>query len=476
MLEILLWLLTVASWVYWLVAWWWVRTFLRSRPQQSPGFRPPVSILKPVKGLDAEAYQNFASFCQQDYPDFELIFGMSDATDPAKPVVGRLQQDFPRRSVRLIASPADGLNRKASLLHALAAKARHQVLVVSDSDMRVTPDYLKRVVAPLADQGTGLVTCPYRGENPLTLTARLEALYLGASFMPSVLVARRVLNMRFAMGATIALRRQDLARIGGFAAVADYLADDYQVGARIADLGLRVHLSDYVVDNVLGATTFQDQWNREVRWAHCTRVSRPWEYPGLLLTFSTPLAFVLALVAGFSPVAKLALVISLCLRWLVGWLVMGYLGNRSVRRWLFWLPVRDMLSALVWCAGAVGRRRVVWRGEAFTLQSDGWLEALVPPARLSVKERCIDLVGRTVRSLDGLLRRWYHIYEFSNREACLLRLAIRTSDADVMLSDGTCIQRGDPLGELHFWNEHVPSIPKAGPDLAWGLTFQRRLF
>jgi len=374
MLETLLLLLIVASWIYWLVAWYLARDFFQPCSDPNSDFTPPVSILKPVKGLDAQAYQNFASFCQQDYPDFELLFGVADPTDPVIPVVERLQRDFPQRSIRLLVAEPVGANRKASLLHHLAGQARHEVLVISDSDMRVTPDYLRRVVAPLADERVGLVTCPYRGELPLTFTARLEALYMGATFLPSVLVARGFLNMRFAMGATNVLRRRDLARLGGFAAMADYLADDYQLGARIANLGLRVHLSDYVVASMLGATTFREQWEREVRWARCTRVSRPLEYPGLLLTFSTPLAVALVLLSDFT-FKWLVLAASLVLRWLVAWRVASYTGDQVVRRWLFWLPVRDMLTALVWCAGGIGRH-VSWRGEKFLLLPDGRMQSL----------------------------------------------------------------------------------------------------
>ncbi len=475
MLQTLLSLLIVASWIYWLVACWWVCAFFRARLRSGGrSFTPPVSILKPVRGLDAQAYQNFVSFCQQDYPDFELLFGVSDAADPVVPVVKRLQRDFPGHSIRLIVAPPTQDNRKASLLHSLNAEAHHRVLVVSDSDMRVTPDYLRRVVAPLADEQTGLVTCLYRGEHPHTLTARLEALYIGVSFLPSVLVARRLLDMRFAMGATVALRRGDLARLGGFAAVADYLADDYQLAVRIADLGLRVHLSDYMVVNVLGATTFREQWDREVRWIQCIRVTRPLEYPGLLLTFSTPLAVVLALVTGLAPIARLSLVGSLLLRWLVAWLVTGYTGNQAIRRWLLWLPLRDMLTALVWCAGLVGRS-VVWRGEAFVLQPGGRLQPR-PVSRGRARQRRVwAALGWLVRGLDVLLRRYYHIREFSRHDECLLRLAIGISDRDLTLSDGTRVVQGQPIGELHLWNDHIPPIPENGPDLAWALAFRRRL-
>ncbi|HIC88742.1 MAG TPA: glycosyltransferase [Anaerolineae bacterium] len=373
MLETLLLLLVVASWLYWLVAWWEVRIFFRTRPEPDGSFTPPISILKPLRGVDFQAYQNFVSFCRQDYPDFELLFGVADPADPAIPVVRRLQRDFPQHNIRLVVAEAFGANRKASLLHHLADQARHEILVVSDSDMRVTPDYLRRVVAPLTDESVGLVTCPYRGEAALTFTARLEALYMGVTFLPSVIIARKYLAMRFALGATMSLRRRDLARLGGFAAVADYLADDYQLGVRIANLGLRVHLSDYVVTSILGNTTFREQWQREVRWARCSRVSRPWEYPGIVLTFSTPLAALLVLASGFEPWGEAALAVSLLWRWLVAWLITGYTGDWTARRWLVWLPIRDMLSTLIWCAGAIGQH-VTWRGEEYVVQQDGRMQ------------------------------------------------------------------------------------------------------
>lgn len=386
MLEILLLLLIAASWIYWLVALLMVRALFRSRKQPMPDFTPAVSILKPVKGLDPQAYQNFASFCQQDYPDFELVFGMADPEDPAISLVERLQEDFAGCNIRLVIGQPIGSNRKASLLHRLTAQASHEILVISDSDMRVTPNYLRQVVAPLANEHVGLVTCPYRGEAALTLAARLEALHMGVTFLPSVVVASRLFRLQFAMGATVALRRNDLDRLGGFEAVADYLADDYQLGARIAGLGLRVHLSDYVTASTLGITAFREQWHREVRWNRCARVSRPWEYPGLLVTFSTPLALLLLLISGFALIGWQVLAISLMLRWAVAWLVTGYAGAWETRRWLAWLPVRDVLSALTWCAGGLGRH-VVWRGEEYVLQAGGRMRSLPPPAERSIWQR-----------------------------------------------------------------------------------------
>lgn len=365
-------LLTCASWVYWLVATAWTREFFKQRRSIDTNFTPAISILKPVRGVDAEAYENFASFCRQDYPCYEILFGVADAQDAAVAVVKRLKAQFPDVTIRLLVGPQYGANQKASLLHTLAGQAHYPYLVVSDSDMRVTPDYLQRVIAPLAHENVGLVTCPYRGALPETLTARLEALYMGVTFLPSVIVARRILHMHFAMGSTLALRQRDLNRMGGFVAIADYLADDYQIGARIAGLGLKVALSDYVVSSVLGATSFREQWQREVRWSHCTRISRPFEYPGLALSFATPLALGYLVLSGYSTLGWLGLAFSILERYIVGWLVSQSTGDRVSQKWLFWLPLRDFLSALVWLAGIVGRR-VVWRGETYLVSSDGRL-------------------------------------------------------------------------------------------------------
>ena len=373
MLVALLLLILAASWIYWLFAWWLTRIFFRSSRPVCQDYTPGVSVLKPVRGLDAQALKNYTSFCRQDYPDYELIFGVSDPEDPAIHVVRRLQRDHPHVPIRLVIGPALGANRKASLLHYLASEAQHDILIVSDSDMRVTPDYLRRVVAPLANPTIGLVTCCYRAEAPRTLAARLEALHIGVIFLPSVIIANRLFKFGFAMGSTAALRRRDLERLGGFQAITEYLADDYELGARIASLGLRVHLSRYVVATVLGHTGFAEQWHREVRWSRCARVSRPWCYPGLFISFTIPLALFLLLLSGFGTIGWQALAVSLAVRWLVAYLVSGYTGDVESRRWLPWLPLRDLLSAAVWLVGGLGHQ-IIWRGDRFLLHSDGRME------------------------------------------------------------------------------------------------------
>ncbi|RME49077.1 MAG: glycosyltransferase [Chloroflexi bacterium] len=375
MIVLALSLLTTASFVYWVVAWWCTRSFWRE-PVPASDFTPPVSILKPVHGIDTGAYQNFASFADQDYPVFEVLIGLLDAEDPVHGIIERVQYDFEHVPIRIIHAEPIGTNNKVSILASLAEEARHDILLISDSDMRVTPDYLRQVVAPLEDRSVGLVTCLYRAEDLRTLTARLEALYLATTYMPSVLVGHRYLKLSFALGATMVLRREDLARIGGFPAIADYLADDYQLGKRVGDLGKQVRFAKYMPRDILGATTFREQWDREVRWAKCARVSRPLEYPWYFISFNTPLASLTALAMGLTEKGWLLITASVLFRWLVGWSVTGYSGDRVARRWLFLLPLRDFLTALVWVAALAGRH-VVWGGRKFWLTRDGALRPVV---------------------------------------------------------------------------------------------------
>lgn len=378
MLEKFLLILILLSWIYWVVATTLVFHFFNTRKSKTlqsnaaipdPSL-PPISILKPVHNLDTEAHQNFLSFCNQDYPSYELLFGIDQPDDPSVPLIEQLKHDNPHCSVRLVLAEAGGPNRKANILQFLSKAAQNNIIVVSDSDMRVSPDYLRRVVAPLAQEQVGMVTCPYRGSMAVNLTAGLEALHMGVTFLPSVIVARHFIRMRFAMGATIAMRRTDLDKFGGFASVTDYLADDYEMAVRIADTGKKIVLSDYIMSSVLGKTTFSDQWSREVRWSRCNRVNRPMEYPGYLLLFHVPMALALMVVSDASHLASLVLVASLILRWLTAWLITTQTGDLESRRWLIWLPARDLLSVLVWFVGAFSRR-VKWRGDSFVVSSDG---------------------------------------------------------------------------------------------------------
>lgn len=455
-----------ASCGYWLAALLCLRKVLRPAPASGEPFEPMVSILKPVKGVDVGAIHNFLSFCRQGYPKFEILFGVAHASDPAVELIEQISRQFPEHAIRLIVASPLGVNPKAAILNSLAAEARGDVLVISDSDIRVTPDYLHRVVAPLRDPQVGLVTCLYRGQSPRDVAACLAALHMDTTFAPSAALAWR-LGTVVGLGATLAMRRGDLERVGGYTAIADHLLDDNEIAARIVRLGLRVCLSDYVVASVLGPTRFDEQRRREVRWARGIRAAYPVRYPGLLVTFTLALAIV---ASGFSGVwhwAWGAVPAALAIRWFAGWRCAALLGQRE-RRYLLWLPLRDLLSVAVWCVGLVGRR-VHWRGTDFVLRSDG---RLVPVPQDGLPRGPL---AALVRRIDAHLRRKQGIFEFIDDPRCLLRLSVEPARHDVELADGTRVKAGEPVGILHFWNEHMVVVPNGGPDLAWASALRQAM-
>src|ERR1017187_7826573 len=253
---------------------------------------PPVSILKPLKGVDPEIWESFCSHCEQQYPEFELIFGVSDPADPACEVVRKLQKQYPDRAIKLmVCERVLGANVKVSNLAQMLPEASHDILLVNDSDIRVAPDYLQQVVAPLADTQIGLVTCLYRGAPARTMGSRLEALGISTDFVPGVLSARFLeKGLHFGLGSTLVFRRHDLASIGGFEAFLDYLADDYELGRRIAASGKRVELSAATVTTFLPAYTLRQFWRHQLRWSRTIRDARPGGYLGLIFTFGLPWA------------------------------------------------------------------------------------------------------------------------------------------------------------------------------------------
>jgi ceramide glucosyltransferase len=342
-----------------------------ARPTQS---LPPVSILKPLKGTDPEMYQSFRSHCLQDYPEYEIIFGVSDAHDPAIEFVERLQAEFPRVPIRLVlCEKVIGANIKVSNLAQMLTEARYQHIVVNDSDIRVDTNYLCSVAAPLSDPKVGLVTCLYRGVASASLGSRLESLFISTDFSAGVLVARLLEGeIHFGLGSTLAFRRSDLAATGGFEALSDYLADDYEIGRRIAVLGLGVELSGTVVETFLPRYDLKQFLDHQLRWARTIRDSRPGGYAGLVATFGMPwalLAFICGRGAGW---AWVLLGVAIVMRYAVA-LVMGrmVLQDRQVTSWLTLIPLRDFVAAAVWLVGITGHA-VTWRGDSFELK-DGKL-------------------------------------------------------------------------------------------------------
>lgn len=333
---------------------------------------PPLSLLKPIHGLHGGLEENIASMFAQDYPQHEILFGFQDPDDPAIPVVESVAARFPRVPCQIVRVPeAAGPNRKARVLAALAARARHGILVVSDQDMRVDPRYLRSVAAGFDDVEVGLVTCPYRTLEARGVGAILEALSVNVDFMPSVLVARQLEGLSFALGATMAVRREALRGIGGFEALQPLLADDYELGNRLHRQGWRLALSTYVVDNSVGETTFGQFFRHQLRWARGYRVCRPLGYFfGIVMNGTVFAAGLLSLWHGSAAACALATA------WLALRLAAGLhhhlrLGGRAAQwPWMLLLPLKDLLNFALWALAWIGDE-VEWGHRRFRLKRDG---------------------------------------------------------------------------------------------------------
>jgi ceramide glucosyltransferase len=368
-----------SSSAYYLLCLWSVRGFLHDSRQEkiSTGKKiPPISILKPLKGVDPSIYESFRSHCLQDHPEYEIIFGVSDANDPAVASVERLRQEFPDRAIRLVvAANILGANVKVSNLEQMLPHAQHQYLIINDSDIRVERDYLRRVISPfIAEEGhVGMVTCLYRGVASPTLGSRLESLGISTDFCSGVLVARQLeRGLHFGLGSTLAFRREDLELAGGFQSIVDFLADDYELGRRIADLGLHVHLSDVVVETNLPAYDLSGFLAHQLRWARGVRDSRTGGYLGLATTFGMMWAL-LAVIAGYATPWSWAVLSVVVLLRVATAIVVGkvVLKDSQLFSHLWLLPLRDLIAVGVWVASFAGHT-VTWRGDRFQLK-DGRL-------------------------------------------------------------------------------------------------------
>lgn len=357
------------SWAAW--------AFRRRSAVKHGSFEPSVSLLKPLSGLESELESNLESFFRQNYRNFEILFAASDPTDPALEVVARLSTKYPHIAVKVVdASEPSYANHKVYSLEKMAAQAAADILVISDSDVRVTPDYLPSLVTAFADPGVGVSTCVYRGVPGRGIWSRLEALAMSTEFMAGVLLAWKVEGMKFALGPTMAVRRQCLEAIGGFAAMADYLADDFVLGKWAAQAGYRVVLSPHVIDHQVLGEDFRSCFLHRLRWARSTRFSRPWGYIGQVFTYPVPAVLLLAAMRPHSEAMVAALVSTIALRCLaglaVGW---GVLRDRHALRSWWLVPVQDLLSFAVWCGGFTGRY-VQWRDTRYRVWRGGRFEAI----------------------------------------------------------------------------------------------------
>ena len=336
-----------------------------SKPEPRPSALPPISILKPVRGLDPHFREAIQSHAAQDYPEYEIVFGVADLSDPAVPEIRKLIADFPERRVRLVQTSTVTPNRKVGALIDIAKEARYSLLLVNDSDVRVPGDYLRRIVGPLEDPSVGMVTCLYRGSSDYW-PGRWEALGIATAFAPTALTAPLMGVNEFGLGATLLFRAADLRAIGGFEALGDYVADDYQLGCRISHLGRRVVISKVAVEAGLSGRTWREIWRHQLRWARTIRVSRTKSYTGLVLTDASLWSLV-AFLAG----ARWAALSLLSLRLLVGLLVGAViLGSREVVRYFYLMPFRDLWGSAIWFCGLAGDT-VHWRGARLRLTRDG---------------------------------------------------------------------------------------------------------
>jgi ceramide glucosyltransferase len=362
-------------------AWSFLRDRARSRSLQphSDSALPAVSILKPVAGADPEFYENIRSHALQDYPNFEILFGVAQPNDPALEAIARLAREFPHLRIEALVCESSGPgNHKAQRLERLQQEARFDFVLVNDSDIRVEPNYLRDVLGPFLDPqrgaGVGLVTCPYRARPGSTLASLSEALAVSAEFQGQILLTRLVQQVDFALGGTMLFRRRDLDRIGGFGVPVPYLADDYQLGNRIQKLGLDLVVSTHPVEITLGDDGWREVWRRQLRWSKTIRACRPGGHLGLLFTqvsLWSVLCLAAAAAAGSSAVVIAipigALLLRLAAAWLIGW---RCLGSRAVAGQLYLMFLADGLSFAAWCASFV-TRRVFWRNRWLEIGREG---------------------------------------------------------------------------------------------------------
>lgn len=340
----------------------------------------PVSVLKPLCGLEAGLYENLSSFCEQDHPAFQIVFGVREAGDPAVAIVHRVMEEHPDLDLALVIDErVHGSNLKVSNVANLCDHARHGLLVIADSDMRVERGYLRAVTAPFADPEVGAVTALYKGTAAAGIPSALGALFINDWFLPSVLVAIATAPLRFCLGATMAVRREALQAIGGFEALASDLADDYLLGRRVAELGYRVALADCVVENVVEERSFGALFHHVLRWARTVRSVRPAGYAFSFVTYTVPVSLLFLLLSDASAPGWSALAAALALRLGLHYQVRRRFGVRGpARPWL--VPACDLLAFAVWAASFLGQR-VRWRERDFVVDTEGRLvpEGNLPP-------------------------------------------------------------------------------------------------
>jgi len=365
-IPVILLLLVIASGFYSLLALYCTIDFFRPQKKEL-GETPstPISILKPLSGSDPELFENIKSFCVQDYPEYEVLLGVTDPNEPALAEVGQ--------GVRIVVSEKDlGANKKVSNLSGLAGAARYPLIAISDSDMRVDASYLEHIAREyFSDENTGLVTSLYKISDPLSVGAAFESLTMALDLIPSVLVARRLEGVTFGLGASMLFTRDALDAIGGFEGIADYLADDYQLGNRLWRKGYKIVLSRYLLEDKAGIMSFAQHVKHQIRWARTYRACRPKGFLGYGITYIFPISCLLFIGQLPAVISLTALGAAVCIRLCLALVIWKkVIRDKNWLRWLVLLPVKDICGFVIWIWSLLGQT-VVWRGSRYLILKDG---------------------------------------------------------------------------------------------------------
>ncbi len=338
----------------------------------------PVSIIKPLKGIDPELTENLATYCDQDYPEYEVLLGFSEQADSRAQIEKRIAASCTTPRVRVVISPNDlGANKKVSNLQGLVESARYPLLAMSDSDMRVDRYYLRKTVEEYyRDENVGLVTCLYKISSPQTVGASLESLTIALDFIPSVLVARRLEGITFGLGASLLVSKKALEDIGGLSAIADYLADDYQIGNRLWKKGYKVVLSDVVIENIVGPMNFREYLTHQLRWAKTYRASRPKGFAGYGITHVFALSLFLLILQGPTALTVLIICAAVALRFsMAAVMYRRVIRSKNWIKWLVLIPLKDILSFGIWMWSFFSRT-VSWRGKFYKINKGGTMREI----------------------------------------------------------------------------------------------------